>query len=464
MTRLKVGGAAFTLLLLTVGFYWKLVLTRQYTWYDHPDMIYIEVPRLNFQAREIHAGRFPLWEPHIWGGQPLVGQTQPGPLYPLNLLLCLLPLKEGYLKAAYLNGYYVLIHFLAAWFCYLFARDLGRSEPAGIIGACIFAFGGFVGSVAWLDVVNGAIWTPLVFLFLLRAVRGENPVRGAALGGLFLGIAWLSGHHEIPMLVTYLAAATWLFHVWRDRSLARHAALFFLVMFLISAVQTIPTYEFGRLSHRWVGLDHPVGWNDTVPYAAHSIYSMPAHGILGLFVSGLNVADSSPFLGMIAVTLAAFGAAAYWSHAPVRWLTLAGAAATVYALGAATPFHGMLYAVAPLLGKARLPVRAVHLTGFAIAMLAAYGGDAIFEAVPWIRRAALIVASIAGAFALVTVMLRNAPDEAFVLSTIALAAFSILVASRTALAWGIPALILIELGTLPNFPHREQKEIGRAHV
>ncbi|MSV30732.1 MAG: hypothetical protein EXQ52_18600, partial [Bryobacterales bacterium] len=425
-------------------------------------MIYIEVPRLNFQAREIHAGRFPLWDPHIWAGQPLIGQTQPGPLYPLNLLLYLLPLKDGYLKAAYLNGYYVVIHFLAALFCYLFARDLGRSQAAGVIGACVFAFGGFIGSVAWLDVVNGAIWTPLVFLFLFRAARGQTPERSAALGGLCLGAAWLCGHHEIPMMVSYLAGATWLFHVWKDRKLIRPAALFFLVMFLISAVQTIPTYEFGRISHRWVGLDSPIGWNDTVPYVAHGVYSMPAHGILGLFVHGVNAADSSPFLGMIAMALAALGVAASWGNRNVRWLTLVGAGATVYALGAATPFHGVLYAIAPLLGKARIPVRAIHLTGFAVAVLAAYGVDAVFEGSVWVRRIAITLAAVAGAVALTIIMLRNAPDEALVLSAILGAVFGLLVVkrdalTRRALVGSVAALLLIELAGLQNFPNIYQK-------
>ena len=58
------------LFLLCVGFYWKLVLTDQYVWFDHPDMCYIEIPRLEFQAREIHASHFPLWDSALWMGQP----------------------------------------------------------------------------------------------------------------------------------------------------------------------------------------------------------------------------------------------------------------------------------------------------------------------------------------------------------------------------------------------------------
>src|SRR5207248_2429855 len=92
----RIAGPAL-LLLLTVVFYWKLVLSHQYIWFDHPDMCYIELPRLQFQASEIHKRHFPLWDPNIWSGQPLLGQTQPGPVFPLNLLFYLLPLQDGYL-------------------------------------------------------------------------------------------------------------------------------------------------------------------------------------------------------------------------------------------------------------------------------------------------------------------------------------------------------------------------------
>jgi hypothetical protein len=140
-------GFPILLLLISVVFYWKLVLTDEYTWYDHPDMAYLEIPRLGFQAREIHNGNFPLWNPRLWAGQPLIGQTQPGPLFPLNLLLYLLPLRDGYLRAGYLNWYFVVVHFLSALFCYWLARDLGRSRGASLAAGCAFAFGGFVGTV-----------------------------------------------------------------------------------------------------------------------------------------------------------------------------------------------------------------------------------------------------------------------------------------------------------------------------
>ncbi|MGH9672053.1 MAG: hypothetical protein ACRD44_02645, partial [Bryobacteraceae bacterium] len=63
------------LLVLTIGFYWKLTLSGQYTWLAGPDLAYQVLPWYQFQAGEWHAGRVPLWDPYQWAGQPLLAQA-----------------------------------------------------------------------------------------------------------------------------------------------------------------------------------------------------------------------------------------------------------------------------------------------------------------------------------------------------------------------------------------------------
>src|SRR5260370_20921086 len=126
------------LLVICIGFFWKLVLSNQYTGLDHPDMANQVLPWYQFQAGEWHAGRIPLWDPYLWGGQPLLGQGQPGAAYPPNWLLFLAPLRNGWIRQSYLHWYYVLIHFQAALFCYWLCRDLGRSRPASLLAGLAF--------------------------------------------------------------------------------------------------------------------------------------------------------------------------------------------------------------------------------------------------------------------------------------------------------------------------------------
>ena len=154
----------------------------------------------------------PAWDPNAWTGQPLFGQGQPGAAYPFNWLLFLMPLSKGVISMVVLNWYFVLIRCAAALTAYALCRELKCSRAASILGACVFALGGFVGTTGWPQMVNGAVWAPLVLLFLIRADRGENVVSNSLLCGFFLGFAWLSGHHQAPLFITLAAIALWIRH------------------------------------------------------------------------------------------------------------------------------------------------------------------------------------------------------------------------------------------------------------
>ena len=62
-------------------------------------MANLMMPWMQFEASEWHAGRFPMWDPNSWTGQPLFGQGQPGAAYPLNWLMFWMPLNShGWLR------------------------------------------------------------------------------------------------------------------------------------------------------------------------------------------------------------------------------------------------------------------------------------------------------------------------------------------------------------------------------
>lgn len=387
------------LLLLCLIIFWKLAFSDEYVWFDHPDMCYIEIPRLQVLAREFHNGRFPLWDPYVWMGQPLIGQTQPGPVYPLNLIFALLPLKGGYLQFRYLNLYWVVIHCIAAVCAYALCRDLRRSRTASTLAGVAFAFGGFVGTVAWLDVINGAIWTPAICLFFLRAARARDPWRNAIFCGGVLALAWLSGHHEIPLMVSYALAGGWLWAIGRGgRRLVGPALATFAVAGLVAAVQLWPTMEYARLSERWVGMEKSFRFDEKIPYAAPSVYSMPVKGLLGVVLDdSASYGDSAPFMGLTVTALAIAAIATGWRRRAVRWMTALAVVGLIYALGALTPLHGLLFSFAPMLNKARIPVRAIHLANFALAVLAAYGLDCLLArgSALWARRIQIALGALA---------------------------------------------------------------------
>ncbi|HLM99880.1 MAG TPA: hypothetical protein VK335_11385 [Bryobacteraceae bacterium] len=373
-------GPPVLLVFIIIGFYWKLTLTSQYTWLESPDMTNQVLPWQNVQAMAVHHREFPAWDPYLWAGQSLIGQAQPGTAYPLNWILYALPLKNGHIRMSFLHWYVALIHALAALFGYFLCRDLDRSRLASLIGGTAFALAGEVGNTDWPQMLNGIIWAPLVLLFLFRAVRGRRPLVSAALSGFFLGMSWLAGHHQVPIFLTYATAGVWLFFLFRGKrinwSVLKLAGIFAVFLVLTSALQVLPAWEYGTLARRWVGTPEPVGWKDIVPYVIHRDHSLNLFAIFGLVLPGVH-AEVDPYVGFIILSLAGLGIALWWSDIRVRVLLVLGLAGLFFSLGHQNVFHGFLYAVLPLIEKARGPAMAAFLFNFGAAILTAYGFDGL---------------------------------------------------------------------------------------
>ncbi len=452
---------------VVIGFYWKLVLTDQYTWLESPDIAYQVLPWFQLQAGEWHRGRFPLWDPFHATGQSLIGQAQPGAAYPLNWILFSLPLNNGWIRQAYLHWYFVLTRLLAAVFCYWLCRDLKRSRPASIVAGSVFALGGYVGATNWPQMVNGAIWAPLVFLFLLRALRGRRPLGNAALAGMFLGVAWLSGHHQVPIFLTLAAVSIWFVAVFRQlghrRRVVTGAVVFCLFAVLTGALQVLPALEYGRLAKRWVGTPEPLGWKDRIPYTVHEQYSLDPTSVIGLVIPGVH-RNASPLVGVVALSLAVLAVGAALRNPAVRLLALTGAGGLLLALGGYSAVHGVLYALVPMVEKARSPGTAIFILHFVIAVLTAWGIDRLARSpdagTP--RRLSIVLAATGALlYALVAawwLFSKHSTEDGFALVALVsmLAAALFWVRSRRrlgarVLAGGCLVLILLELGYAQSF-------------
>jgi hypothetical protein len=381
--RWRDAAALIFLLALTVGLYWRLTFTHDYTWLENPDQGLQVRPWFDYEARELHAGRIPLWDPYLWGGQTLIGQVQPGLANPLNWILFAMPLRDGHIPVDTLHWYWVLIHWLAAAFTFWLCRDLDCGIVASLLGGSIFAFMGFMGHSFTPQFLMSALWIPVVLLFFARVFRGHRPWSSAALCGVAMGLAFLSGHHNIPVYTAVLMMPLWLWYLLGSRrqivQRAAHAAVFVAIWLLVSAVQSMPATEYGHESVRWSGVPEPQRWQDKLPYSVHAEYSLFAKSIPGMVVPGIKV-HADPFVGIGAMTLAIAGLILGRRSRTVRLFGVVALGGLLLALGKDTPVHRLAYDWIPLVEKARYPAMAVVLCQAGIAVLAALGLEAWFRA------------------------------------------------------------------------------------
>lgn len=464
------------LFLIIACFYWRIVFTKQYEWIWAPDLVNQVIPWFQEEARQWHQGHFPLWDSRLWAGQPFLGQAQPGAAYPLNWILFSVPLKNGQIRPDALRWYLVAMHYTAALFCYLLCRDLGRSRTASLLAGLVFALSCLVGNNDWPQMVNGAVWTPLIFMFILRAVRGERPPVSAALAGACLGAAWLSGHHQIPMYTTVAAGLVWLYYILRAGRLnwgaLRCAAIFGIFMLLVGALQILPANEYGRLAKRWAGTEDPIGWSEPVPYYVHQRYSLNPHDMVGILYPGL-ARNADAFVGAVALSLALLAVAMLWRDSRVKFFSALAIGGLVYSFGQNSPFHGMLYALTPGLEKARVPANGIFLFGFGVAVLLAFGADVIPAAAanPWPWRTIRATAA-AGLFTLLLCvgvfigrkLQWDFDDRVMITALTALLMAALLYAwqrgnlSRTQASVLLTLLLIFELGNDSGYTYAHQND------
>jgi uncharacterized membrane protein YfhO len=215
------------------------------------------------------------------------------------------------------------------------------------------------------------------------------------LSGSFLGVAWLSGHHQAPMFLMLAAAGAWLHFIFRaarpDWRMVRAAALAFAFAMLTGALQILPAYEYGHLAKRWVGAPEALSWNQPVPYSVHQTYDLKLFDLPGIVFPRVQT-HVSPFVGVVALALALLALAVGCRNSRVqsapRLLGAVGLGSLIYALGQHSVFQGFLYGLIPELDKARVASAAIVVFQFAVAVLAAFGLDqlGLEDACPWPRR------------------------------------------------------------------------------
>ena len=162
ITRAGPIAALGVLALLTAALFGEILLGRVLYERDIHLLFYGQAETL---VRIVAAGAWPVWDPYLAFGQPLLANPGAQVLYPWTWLNFVAPPADSY------DFYVVSHHLLSAFGMYWFAGKLGVSRPGALIAATLWsASGPFLSFVNLWQHFAGAAWIPWVLLAADRAL------------------------------------------------------------------------------------------------------------------------------------------------------------------------------------------------------------------------------------------------------------------------------------------------------
>lgn len=464
-------GALFLLLLLPLALFWSVAVGSRtllpadnlYQWQPYrafAEQMGVRLPAQNellsdlvlenlawkrFVVESLQEGQVPLWNPHLFAGVPFLAAGQHSAMYPFSLLFYVLPLSRAY------GIFTVLQLWLAGFFAYLFARTLRLRPLSALIAGVTYQLSAFfLVSVVFTMIIAAAAWLPLLLAIIETVVRKQEekgsgpfvPILYVAAGAVTLGMVVLAGHPEV-LVYTLLVMAVYALarlvllrgrvRAWRPA--LRISAWLVLMVALglgLGSVQLIPLLELVTKSFREGSVTYQdvVGWayppRQIATFLVPDFFGNPAtHGYWDLvtrqwvplertFWGIKNYVEAGSYVGVLPLVLALLAVLGTGKTSPNRrhvWI-LAGLALVSLLLVFGTPLYALLYYGLPGIKQLHSPFRWVWPYTLSIAMLAAFGAEALAG-----RRSRLLsvmgwAAAAAGAAAVgVLLLARAAPAQ-----------------------------------------------------
>ena len=379
-----------------LAFFWRTVFGIAYQPSGGGDLANLLFPIYRFAAHTLAEGRLPLWNPHLYGGAPWIGDIQAGFLYPPYLVLFFLDPSFDYRWMQLLGVGHL---WWAALGVFVLVRVLGHSRPAALLAGTAFGLCDILfihlGNLNMIAVLSWCGW----ILAACHMALTRRSLGWAGAAGVLFAIGNYAGHAQSSFylgsaIVLYtagvlgvqywesLAAGSFMKASRQLLSYLHYPITVIVLAACCSAPIVLPALELLPYTHR-----------DDFTYEQTVRFSLPPLvASVGLFTPSFfgrgpgrywfsTDRVETPYVGLVTLLLAV-GALLLPMAAKRRrlfpWLTLA-LFGFVVALGGNTPVHGWLTEILPVYDSLRAPARAIVLWSLAVAVLAAMGLDALLE-------------------------------------------------------------------------------------
>jgi hypothetical protein len=349
------------------------------------DLLIVWYPQAQSLIRCLRLGSWPLWDPWVGFGQPLLGLPDAQVAYPFGWLRWLLAPADYY-------ALFVFSHFvLSGVGLFLFLRRLRLSPVACFLGSAVWILSGPLVSMVnlWHHFASATL-APWVLLAVAALLERADSRRVAFLG-LAVGLQLLAGSAEMVALTHGIAVLFVLASLRGKEAAAGRAAVLralvasWLLGLALAAAPWLPAADLARGSLRaslpeeqrvrWAV--HPVQLVELL--SPEPLQDLPLGFPLRRTLFG---GQPLPFLASLYLGLGAllFVLAAL-ARGPCStrcwpWLVVGGGGLLV-AAGPHLPLYGALVRLLPFLGMLRYPSKVMIAVALAWAVLAAIGADAL---------------------------------------------------------------------------------------
>ncbi|NLV32747.1 MAG: YfhO family protein [Acidobacteria bacterium] len=334
-------------------------------------------------------GGFPLWNPHIALGQPMLANPNYMAFYPTNLLHLFLPFNYAF------KLHFVLHPILGGLGLYFLQRRLDIRPAAAFTGALAYELSGTVISFLNLyNIVPAVALLPWIAWAFLGALQ-QRPFKRSLLFGALLALEILAFEPLMAQCLLLLLAGMAALHLLEQTD--RPAALRRILRVGLSgaafalglaAVQVLPTLELLPLSARGA-LDYAEagGWSThpldllgvIVPNLFGHFYTIGFVQSWGeAFHHGRESYLVSFFLGTGVILLAAVSMASA-RRKLLAVLTALATAGLILSLGSHLPFHQWMFHNVPFFSLGRYPSKFFLLAALALCILSSLGVESLLE-------------------------------------------------------------------------------------
>src|SRR3954471_21113717 len=285
--RLRAPGTIVAIVVILLPLLYFLPATRGHLIISPDDGVIQNIPFRVAVANQIHAGSFPLWNPSLFCGMPLLAAAQAGILFPLNWFYLAFDPRTA-TNLMMLSAYMV-----AGLGAYLCGRRSGSSVAGAGLTSVVWQAGGFlVAQIGHTNIVHTAAMLPWLFCAIDGYGQTGNRRRGLVVA-IIVALQCFAGHQQ-TFVYGLLVAAAYALVMWRSSRARTYlgALLLIGVGLALAAVQILPTLELLQRSLR-----------SAASYDFFSSFSMPRRFIGTFFApylmgGGDGTLFRAPYVGL----------------------------------------------------------------------------------------------------------------------------------------------------------------------